>query len=385
MKNKKYSSFKKLIISIPLLLIFFFCTFFIGFFISEQYIVPTNSIQSISTAPTVTEVYAEDINFIEVQGIKNILLISTDSNTQTADSMMILTIDNINKKLKVTSLLTDMLVDIKNHGDERLNKAFTYGEAGKTMETIQNNFGIKIDNYAIIDFTCFKEVVDNIDGVPISVKDYELVELNKNILDLGGSKNDLLPFSGTYILNGTQTLAYSKVCNSGNGEYEKAARQKTMLQSTIDKFKTSSPLTITTLIKELIPYVNTNINPANAINYALTSVKIGNNYSFDIDQFTLPVETLAQSAYFQSKGNVIIIDKEENAKALQNFIFNSNYNYKPTNTNLADIVNKCYSDYGNMDEFTAETYMENLPTEDQYLYDYAKELDIEDFAEDTWE
>lgn len=388
MKSKNYSLSIKVLIFLPLSLLFFICTFFLGYYTTEYYINPTNSSIPILVTSISKEVATDQIDFTEVQGIKNILLISTDTNLNEefphSDSMMILTIDNINKKLKLTSLLTDMLVDIKSHGEERLNQAFSYGEAGKTIETIQNNFGIKIDNYIVINFAGFKEVIDNLEGVSLNIKDYELTELNKNIITYGGTTKDLISNTGTHNLNGIQTLAYSKICNTSNGEYEKVSRQRTMFQATVNKFKDSSPLALTTMLKDLLPYIKTNINITNAINYTLTSFNIGTISSFNIEQFTLPIETIAQSANFESKGNVIIIDKEENATALQEFIFNDNINYTPDKINLTDIVNKSYSDYGNMDESTAEAYIENIPIEEQYLYDYAKELDIEDFLEDNW-
>lgn len=387
MKSKKYFTPKKTLIFLPLLLLFFVCTFFIGYFTTEYYTQSYDNTEPVPS-PTVADVVEEEIQFTEVDGITNILLLSTDARpgekVSRSDSMMLLTIDNINKKLKVTSLLRDMLVEIENHGEEKLNHAFAYGESAKTIETIQNNFGIKIDNYIVVDFNGFKQVINSIDGVPIEIKNYEVKELNNYILDCGGTEKDLLTSAGTYNLNGSQALAYARIRMVGNGEYERTERQRALIQAAVNKFQDSSPITIATLLKDLLPYIKTNISIPNAIDYTLTALKIGNTSSFNIDQFRLPVDSVAQSALFESKGWVFIIDKSENAKALQEFIFNDNKNYKPNKSNLSSIVERCYANYGNMDEVLAESPMEDVDINEGYLYDYSRELDQEDFLEDNW-
>ena len=384
MRNKKHSLLKKSFILLTLLILFFVCTFFIGYFTTEYFLYPYNLSEPLPITVT-TEVSNDDVKFTEVQGITNILLLSTDNNdSPCADSIMLLTIDNINKKLKLTSLLPNMLVDIKNHGEDKLNQAFAYGEAGKTIETIQNNFGIKIDSYAMIDFTCFKHVIDKLDGVTIDIKSNEIIELNNNIKNCGGTEKDLIHTTGTYNLNGIQTLAYSRTSNIDKADYDRVERQINMFQATINKLKDSSPLTLTTLLNDLFPYIKTNISIPKAINYTLTALKIGNTTSFNIDQFTIPINNISKSAEFESKGCVIITDKIENSKALEEFIFNDNKDYKPDPNNLSEIINKCYVEYGNMDEDTAEASIYDIPIEEEYLYDYSKELNTEDFIEDNW-
>ena len=53
------------------------------------------------------------------------------------------------------------------------------------INVIQRNFDIKIDNYAIVNFQCFKKVIDLIGGIEAEIKDYEVDELNEFILEYG--------------------------------------------------------------------------------------------------------------------------------------------------------------------------------------------------------
>src|SRR5574344_2242155 len=79
---------------------------------------------------TVTTDYISQVG--EVDGIKNILLLgadkrASDTNFRT-DCMMILTIDNNNKNIKLTSLARDTYVDIPGKGKGKLNAAYFWGK-----------------------------------------------------------------------------------------------------------------------------------------------------------------------------------------------------------------------------------------------------------------
>ena len=70
-------------------------------------------------------------NHKEESGITNILLVGIDARNIhekcRSDSMMILTVDNKHKSLKLTSLARDTYVDIPGHGMEKLTHAYAYG------------------------------------------------------------------------------------------------------------------------------------------------------------------------------------------------------------------------------------------------------------------
>lgn len=273
-----------------------------------------------------------------------------------SDSIMILTIDNINKKLKVTSLMRDMLVKIDGHGEEKLNHAFAYGGPTKTIETIQNNFGIKLHNYVIVDFNAFVKVIDAINGIEVTIKDYELDELNKYILDGGGSEKDLLPSPGTYNLNGYQALSYARIRKVGNGEYERTERQRAVLQIALEKVKDMSTVKLVSLLNELFPYIKTNISLGNAMDYGFTALNVGKNCNFEIEQFRVPIDSISKGGIIDNKGWVFVIDKVETSKALQEFIFNNNKNYEPDTSNFDSIIEQYFNDYDIKDDTTHPDY-----------------------------
>ena len=358
MDKKKHFNFskKQKITIFSLLAILILIASVVGFFVFRFY----NHSYEGNTDPAKVNTVDEDIKFKEVPGITNILLLSSDArpgeDVSRSDSIMILTIDNINKKLKVTSLMRDMLVKIDGHGEEKLNHAFAYGGPTKTIETIQNNFGIKLNNYVIVDFNAFVKVIDAINGIEVTVKDYELDELNKYILDDGGSEEDLLPSPGTYNLNGYQALSYARIRKVGNGEYERTERQRAVLQIALEKVKDMSTVKLVSLLNELFPYVKTNISLGNAMDYGFTALNVGKKCNFEIEQFRVPLDSISKGGIINNKGWVFVIDKVETSKALQEFIFNDNKNYEPDTSNFDSIIEQYFNDYDIKDDTTHPDY-----------------------------
>ncbi|EGT0013327.1 LCP family protein [Clostridium perfringens] len=358
MDKKKHFNFskKQKITIFSLLAILILIASVVGFFIFRFY----NHSYEGNTDPAKVNTVDEDIKFKEVPGITNILLLSSDArpgeDVSRSDSIMILTIDNINKKLKVTSLMRDMLVKIDGHGEEKLNHAFAYGGPTKTIETIQNNFGIKLHNYVIVDFNAFVKVIDAINGIEVTIKDYELDELNKYILDGGGSERDLLTSPGTYNLNGYQALSYARIRKVGNGEYERTERQRAVLQIALEKVKDMSTVKLVSLLNELFPYVKTNISLGNAMDYGFTALNVGKNCNFEIEQFRVPIDSISKGGIIDNKGWVFVIDKVETSKALQEFIFNDNKNYEPDTSNFDSIIEQYFNDYDIKDDTTHPDY-----------------------------
>lgn len=143
---------------------------------------------------TADENILNETNFQSEKGITNILLAGTDGRpgekNSRSDAMMILTVDSKNKSLKLTSLNRDTYVDIPGHGEEKLTHAYAYGGVNLLVETIENNFEIDIQNYAVVDFYSFMDIVDALGGVEVDVHKNEINEINKFI------KNETYKWSG---------------------------------------------------------------------------------------------------------------------------------------------------------------------------------------------
>ena len=166
----KMSSYKKILISIAVLTIFIIVLVLGSYMYIKGQVYQEN--------PT-----AQAIEYKEQPGITNILLIGTDARKldekARADAIIIATIDNNNKKLKLTSIMRDTLAKIPGHGEQKINAALACGGPELLMQTIKDNFDISLNKYVMVNFKGFQSIIDKVGGIEVDIKDYEIKELNK--------------------------------------------------------------------------------------------------------------------------------------------------------------------------------------------------------------
>lgn len=267
-------------------------------------------------------VQKEDIEYKEVDGITNVLLIGTDGRTleeaSRSDSIIIASIDNNNKNVKLTSINRDTLVDIPEYGEQKINAAYAFGGEKLLMQTLSDNFGIKLDKYIAVNFWGFESIIDEIDGIEVEVKDYEVDEVNKYIGEATGLRSELLKGPGVQQLNGQQALSYARIRQVGNGGYERDERQRRVLYLVAEKLKEQSLLKWPSLANALNGQVKTNIPVSEALNLAYTIYKMP---TLDFKQLQIPQTDLCWGGLYKDKGWVLLIDKEQNGEILKDFIF----------------------------------------------------------------
>ncbi|OPX50132.1 LCP family protein [Clostridium thermobutyricum] len=289
------------------------------------------------------KIYSDDnipkgsnVDFKEVNGITNILLIGTDARSldepARSDSIMILTIDNNIKKIKLTSIMRDTFVDIPGHGENKINAALSIGGVPLLIDTINQNFSMNLDKYLMVNFWGFESIIDILGGIEVDIKDYEIDQLNKYIGEQHDAKekSPKIVHPGVQLLDGQQALSYARIRKTGNGDYERTDRQRRVLSIIAEKFKDVSPLKYPSFMTEMLPHIKTNIEPFALLNYAYTASKFP---SLDFEQLRLPLEDLSKSSpSYKSFGWVLLIDKEQNGKVLNDFIYKD---IKPSSENYS--------------------------------------------------
>ena len=99
-----------------------------------------------------------------------------------SDAMLILTINQTQKKVKLTSLQRDMLVEMPGMDImDKLNHANVYGGPKYVMETVNNALRLGIDRYVVVNIRGLERVIDLLDGIEINVKEDAIPFVNKNI------------------------------------------------------------------------------------------------------------------------------------------------------------------------------------------------------------
>ena len=280
----------------------------------------------ITTAPLettlATETVAEaEIAYTEVpkaplyavESITNILLIGTDSNSDwgRSDTLMVLTLDNVHGKIKMTSFLRDTLVTIPGYAPDKLNAAYAYGGVELCIETMEYNFGIDIDGYAIVNFKTFKDLINAIGGVDVYLTEDEIDYINAQVAQNGQPNYIPDGTSEGYVhLTGGQALWH--VRNRGgevNGEYfygtdwDRVDRQQRMFEGIIAGLCGITFDEVTTIAYTVLPYITTDLG-GDEIAGHISNAPAYLGYS--IERATFPWDYWTDS-YYDYAGSVLEI------------------------------------------------------------------------------
>ncbi len=268
----------------------------------------------------------ENLNHKNDKNITNILLLGTDGrpgeNAQRSDAMMILTVDNKNKSLKLTSLGRDTYVDIPGHGKQKLTHAYFYGKADLLIETIEENFKLDIHDYAQVDFYSFMDIINVLGGVVVDVQESELKELNKfinetyswyNHKDKGEIK--YVTKAGRQNLNAYQALSFARI-RKNDGTMERDSRQRQVIEAMVKKLKGLPISKYNDLMNSVLPYVKTNMSPSTILGLAKDVLFIGN---FNITSLQFPLHPEYEVRL--GKAGYVIPFEEYEVDILHDFIF----------------------------------------------------------------
>jgi LCP family protein required for cell wall assembly len=212
----------------------------------------------------------------------NILLLGVDKRPdggdQNADVIIIAHVDLIAKKVSAVSLPRDLLIEIPGVGPDKINSAYNHGvkndpenpAAGVALvrDTVEQNFGVPIDGYVLIDFKGFEEVVDAVGGVEIDVPE-EIVDEEYPTEDYGV---ETVRFeAGRQHMDGEQALKYARTRHGDNDD----ARRERQFQVLIALFKKAKSIDSITKGDQIILALSDNVQTSFGLEQQLTLARIG--------------------------------------------------------------------------------------------------------------
>lgn len=257
----------------------------------------------------------------------NILLIGTDNRESVAgsrsDCMILCSLNKETKKITLTSFLRDCYVEIPKYGNNRLNAAYSYGGTQLLIDTIEQNFKIHIDRYAQVDFFSFIDIIDEIGGIDIELSKDEIDVLNLylgeiNVLTGRAEGTDYINGkAGTYHLDGSQALAYARNRKTGNSDFSRTERQRTVLIAVKDAVKNCNLIELNSLLKKLLPNITTDLTEGECLSLILNATSYLSN---DIESNRVPYDGTYGNLTV-NKMMVIDVDFKENIEYLQRDIY----------------------------------------------------------------
>ncbi|MCF0231700.1 MAG: LCP family protein [Enterococcus sp.] len=186
-----------------------------------------------------------------------------DNNNYRSDSIMLLRLDPKNKKVTAISLHRDTQMDMGEYGTQKLNAAHSIGGPAYTVQMVSKLCnGLPISHYGEINFDAFKEAVDAVGGVEITLP-----------MDINDPMAEVNLKAGKQTLNGAQALGLCRSRHAyddyGDGDVYRAANQRLVLSALAQKLLSSDVNTIASTVEKLSKYVTTDISLSDAVSIAL--------------------------------------------------------------------------------------------------------------------
>lgn len=251
---------------------------------------------------------------ITSEDVTNILLIGQDRRKGDAarmrsDSMIVCSINKKTKEITLTSLMRDMYLPIPGKGYGMINATYLSGGFDLLNQTIEKNFGIRIDGNVEVDFDRFVGLMTLIGPIDLELSQAEADHLNQ-------AGYNLRP--GVNTLDSEQVLAYCRMRKDIGGDWGRTDRQRKVVSRIYQELKTSGLSTIYRFIDEALPLFRTDLTNRKMIQlaYAMVSGRMGIRHSY-----RLPKEGTYTQEIREETLHVLIPDIRKNSALMQDYIY----------------------------------------------------------------
>lgn len=262
--------------------------------------------------------------------IKNILLIGQDRRPgdkaqMRSDSMMIFSINNVTHSINLVSLMRDMYIPCADGKEGMINLTYLNGGAELLEKTIENNFGIHIDNYAEVDFQRFMTLFDLIGPIDVEVTEAEANIINNRktnhriaYYDYGDETPSWNLHAGINSLDPEQMLSFCRVRKEIGGDWARTERQRRAVKATYDKMMNLSMAGLIRNIKNSQNLFNTDMTLEEMLGYVYVLKK---NEITEIKGYRIPLDGTYTQEVREETLHVIIPEIQPNKDAIQQYIY----------------------------------------------------------------
>ena len=311
-------------------------------------------------------------------------------NTENSDTIIIASINNDTKAVKLVSVYRDTLLNVKDDTYSKANAAYALGGPAQAVNMLNTNLDLNITDYVSIDFDALVTVVDCLGGLDIPLSYAEIVHMNNYCVETAEETGksytpvelpepkpeDQEAIVGTYHLNGVQATSYCRIRYTASLDMGRTERQRRVIQMIVDKAKKAGLSTIFDIMDQVFPMVKSSVSKTEILK--LIPAMIG----YSIDETT----GFPQDYKFATvKGSVIVpTTLDSNVLKLHQFLY-GNTNYTPTqdvlnkNAQIAAIVGGGQV----QDTAPAVTDAPNTTTDDSYTWEGSTDTSADYSYDDT--
>ncbi|MEN3609485.1 LCP family protein [Plantactinospora sp. ZYX-F-223] len=174
---------------------------------------------------------------------KNILILGSDTrdpaNTggSRSDTIILAHLPADRSSAQLVSIPRDTWVNVPKskdgkHGgrDAKINAAYAWGGIPLMVQTVEKFTGVRVDHVAIVDFSGFKEIVDALGGIQLTVE--ESFTSTHSLLPTGRREFK----KGPQVMDGAEALDYARERYAfKDGDFARIRHQQQVIRAILDK------------------------------------------------------------------------------------------------------------------------------------------------------
>lgn len=159
---------------------------------------------------------------------------SQNTDNIRSDALVLATLNNADKSIKLVSIPRDTYTYIPDAGyEDKITHAYAYNGPSSTIESVEELLNVPVDYYVRMNFDAFIDVVNALDGIDVNVP-YDFKEQDEN------DKKDAISLEQGYqTLNGSEALALARTRHYDN-DIERGKRQQMIIESIMNKILSTS-------------------------------------------------------------------------------------------------------------------------------------------------
>ncbi len=206
----------------------------------------------------------------------NILVMGVDTReadpaTRNTDTMLVLSLDPVNKTAAMLSIPRDVYIDKPGTFQGKINSAYGFGGPNLARRLVDDLLGIRIHTYVLVNFEAFNKIVDGVGGVVVDAKRPVRDEYYPTP-DYGIERVNIL--TGPQLMHGDLALKYARSRHDTN-DYSRARRQQEVIGALRTRLTQADALrTLPSLIDTVGTTLETDFDPANVLPLARTGTGI---------------------------------------------------------------------------------------------------------------
>ena len=282
-----------------------------------------------------------------LKGYTNYLLLGTDARDNSleamtstgegnTDAIIIASINNDTKEVRLVSIYRDTLLMVPADGKHpdtyrKATEAFFYSGVEGTINMVNLNLDLNITDYVMVNFEALIRIVDAVGGIDLEITEEELYWLNEYLRDTGlntGRTYENVPNSGYVHLDGIQATAFCRIRYAdGTLDYGRAERQRKVISLIFEKAKKMNLNQLTNAINGVLDNVVTSVSVADILNMAkyVFDYSLAGQTGFPFEKFG----SMKKVPQIDIADPVFAMTLADNVSELHEYLFGVE-DYKPT-------------------------------------------------------